>query len=187
MLYAYLADKPFNYYSRISAASKDSALLNRLSVGDLPLLTILPDYLDHIQKKDELYTYTAHTNLTTQQPKQNGFKGQVYVLINGGTFSSAAEFAAVARTNKRAIFIGQEAGGGYYGNCSLATPLLTLPNSKIRLAIPLAKYELAVSHDVPAGHGVVPDYVTAYTVDDILLNRDEEVELCLDLIRKIKN
>ena len=187
LLYAYLADKSFNYYTRISVASRDSAQLNRLSVGDLPLLTILPDYLAHIQKKDELYTYTAHVNLATQQPKQNGFKGQVYVLINGGTFSSAAEFAAVARTNKRAIFIGQEAGGGYYGNCSLATPLLTLPNSKIRLAIPLAKYELAVAHDAQVGHGVVPDHMTIYTIGDILSNRDKDLELCFDLIKKIKN
>ncbi|MBC8154117.1 MAG: carboxypeptidase-like regulatory domain-containing protein [Bacteroidetes bacterium] len=187
LLYAYLTNKPFRYYDRITVASTDSSLLNRLSIGDLPLPNVLPTYVSHVKKADGLLTYTAHVNLATQQPQPNAFGGDVYILINGGTFSSAAEFAAIVRSNKRAVFIGQETGGGYYGNCSLATPVLTLPNSKIRLAIPLAKYELAVSHDVSVGHGIVPDHPTTYYSGDILSNQDKDLNLCLDLIKKVKN
>ncbi|GAA4459540.1 hypothetical protein GCM10023189_33390 [Nibrella saemangeumensis] len=186
LLYTYLADEPFRYYNRISVGSTDPAVLSRLSFDNVPLPKALPDYLSAISKKDGMYTYTAHPNLAIQQPQQNRFKGQVYVLINGGTFSSAAEFAAIARTHQRAVFIGQETGGGYYGNSSLATPFLTLPNSKVRLAIPLGKYEMAVSQDVPVGHGVIPDYLITYYTADILLNQDKEIEQCIKLILKGK-
>ncbi len=108
--------------------------------------------------------------------------GTVYILINGGTGSAAAEFAAIVRSNKRGIFIGREAGGGYYGNCSLATPVLTLPHSGIRLAVPLGRYELAVSPGEAAGHGVIPEHQT----EDLLLDRDRELETCFDLIRNTK-
>ena len=186
LLYTYLADKPFRYYQRISVGSTDTAMLNRLSFGEMPLTKALPEYLSHVQKRDGLHGYTAHANLAIQQPQPNRFTGRVYILINGGTFSSASEFTAIARSNRRALFIGQETGGGYYGNNSLGTPLLTLPNSKIRLAVPLANYELAVSPDVPAGHGVIPDYPTVYQITDILSNRDKDLEVCFDLIKKAK-
>ncbi|WP_247237411.1 S41 family peptidase [Telluribacter sp. SYSU D00476] len=184
LLFAYLTGEPFRYYDRISVATEDSSLLNRLSVSDLPLLKVLPRYTSHIQQSDGVLTYSDHANLAIQQSQPHAFRGKVYILINGGTFSTAAEFTAIARSNKRAVFIGQETGGGYYGNSSLATPLLTLPNSKIRLAVPLAKYELAVSHDVPVGHGTIPDYTTTYSSEDIVSNRDRDMEVCLELIRK---
>ena len=187
LLYAYLTDQPFPYYRRISVATIDSSLLNRLSVDDAPLLRVLPNYLSSVQKQDGVYAYTNHPNLGLQQPRPNGFKGTVYVLINGGTFSAAAEFAAIVRSHKRGIFIGEEAGGGYFGNCSLATPLLTLPNSKLRLAVPLARYELAVSPEGSVGHGVLPDHETIYRLEDLLSNMDKELKYGLDLIRKTKN
>jgi len=187
LLYAYLTNQPFRYYHRISVATADSTVLNRLSVGNLPLLKVLPGYTSNIEKTNGVYAYMNHSNLGIQQPQQIAFKGTVYILINGGTFSSAAEFAAIARSNKRGIFIGQEAGGGYYGNCSLATPILTLPNSKIRLAVPLGRYELAVSSVGVIGHGVIPDYQTIYQLEDLLVNKDKELERCFELIEKSKN
>lgn len=187
LLYAYLTDQPFPYYRRISVATTDSSLLNRLSVDDAPLLHVLPNYLSSVQKQDGVYAYTNHPNLGLQQPQPNGFNGTVYVLINGGTFSAAAELAAIIRSHKRGLFIGEEAGGGYWGNCSLATPLLTLPHSKLRLAVPLARYELAVSSAGPVGHGVRPDHETIYQLADLSSNRDKALTYCLDLIRKAKN
>ena len=186
LLYSYLTDKPFAYYRRITVASADTSFLSRLSFGDIPFNKAQPDYLSHLQKRDSLYSFKDHPNLNTQTPKQNAYMERVYILMNGGTFSSAAEFAAIAYTNNRAIFIGEEAGGGYYGNCSLGTPMLTLPNSRLRIAIPLAKYELAVSGNVPEGHGVIPKHKTVYYSKDILSNTDKDLELCLKLIREVK-
>ncbi|GAB3163329.1 S41 family peptidase [Telluribacter humicola] len=186
LLYSYLAQEPFKYYRQISVATTDSSLLNRLSVDDVPLLKALPKYPTHIQKTDQGYSYTHHPNLAFQQPRQNAYSGTVYFLINGGTFSSAAEFVAIARSHKRGTFIGQETGGGYYGNSSLATSMLTLPNSKLRLTMPLGRYALAVSTDGAGGRGVLPDHSMTYYLEDVINNRDKELEYCLDLINKIK-
>jgi C-terminal processing protease CtpA/Prc len=160
----------------------DTTFLNRLNFGDIPFNVAVPNFTSNIQKQDGTYFYTNHTNLKLLQPKDKAFKGDVYILINGGTFSSAAEFASMAHHNKRAVFIGEEAGGGYLGNCSLGTPTLTLPQSKIRILIPLAKYELAVKEVIPFGHGVLPDFQTSYTLSDILQNTDKDLELCLEII-----
>ncbi len=83
LLYTYLTDQPFRYYNRISVATTDTSLLNRLTIGGLPLLNVVPDYLTSIQPTNGAYAYTNHANLSLQQPQPNGFKGTVYVLING--------------------------------------------------------------------------------------------------------
>lgn len=105
------------------------------------------------------------------------------MLINGGTFSTASEFASIAHANNRALFIGEETGGGYYGNCSLGTPTLWLPNSSIGVTIPLAKYELAVTNNVSPGRGLIPEIQTHYSIEDILTNNDKDINVCIKLIR----
>ncbi len=186
LLFSYLARKPFRYYKNISVATQDTTVLNRLFFGEVPFNSAIPDYVASIQAENGFYAYTSHSNLGLHQPKEEAFKGAVYILINGGAFSSAAEFASIAHTNHRAVFIGEETGGGYYGNCSLGTPTLTLPNSQIRITIPIAKYELAVSKNIPAGHGVISDHQITYYAPDVLQNRDKELEFCFRIIRASK-
>lgn len=187
LLFSYLAREPFRYYKNISVATVDTTVLNRLYFGDVTFNSAIPDYVSNIQNENGSYFYTSHSNLGLHQPKQNAFKGSVYILINGGTFSTAAEFASIAHSTNRAFFIGEETGGGYYGNCSLGTPTLTLPNSKIRITIPIAKYELAVSKSIPAGHGVIPDHQIHYYSHDVIQNRDKDLEFCLRTIGEAKN
>jgi len=50
--------------------------------------------------------------LEPEKPKANAFKGNIFVLINGNTYSGGSELAALIRAHRKAIFIGQETGGG---------------------------------------------------------------------------
>ena len=184
LLYSYLAREPFTYYRHISVATADTAVLNRLAFGEVPFSQAIPDYSAAIRQENGTYLYTTHASLGMHQPRAKAFGGNVYILINGGTFSSAAEFAAIAHSTRRATFIGEETGGGYYGNCSLGTPTLTLPNSKLRITIPVGKYQLAVSESLPAGHGVMPHYRVDYSAQDVLQKKDKELDVCLSIIRK---
>ncbi|MFD1144607.1 S41 family peptidase [Larkinella insperata] len=186
LLYAYLTNKPFRYYHRVRVATTDSAWLNRLALNDLPLTRVLPEYGSSIQKTDSGYLYTNHPNLGLQSPRTPGFTGAVYVLINGGTFSTAAEFAALFHSHKRGVLIGQETGGGYRGNSSLASPVLTLPHSRFRLIVPLGRYDLAVVPEALVGRGVQPDHPIRYTLEDHTEQRDLELARSLELIRKQK-
>lgn len=182
LLFSYLFNVQFKYYEYIKVATTDTSFLNRLNFGDLPFDSAIPDYTSNIQEINGSLFYTKHTNLGIHRPKERTFSGQVYILVNGGTFSTAAEFASLMYNHKRAVFIGEKVGGGYYGNCSLGTPTLMLPNSKIRISIPLAKYKLAVDRTIPEGHSLTPDYRTKNTLKNILENKDKDLEVCLKVI-----
>ncbi len=184
MLFSYLTRDSFDYYDKIEVNPPDTSVLNRLTFDGIPFNKVLPDYPSQIEKQDGQFLFTRHQNLGIQHARPGAYQGRVYILINGGTFSAAAEFAAVAYSKNRAIFIGQETGGGYYGNCSLGTPFLTLPNSGIKIAIPLSKYKLAVSQGEPKGRGVIPHYETKYNLEDIIENRDKELAIFFELVRK---
>jgi len=125
-----------------------------------------------------------HPNLGLQQPKENNFTGKVEFLINGKCFSTTAEFCAVAQSNERGIFIGEETGGGYYGNTSGDRATVELPNTHIRVNIPMNKYVLAVKKTRYKDRGVIPDVTLIPTIQDYLDKKDVVLAKALNLIEK---
>ncbi|MCG8386539.1 MAG: S41 family peptidase [Cytophagales bacterium] len=185
LLYSYLASKPFRYYKSITVSNGDSLILNRLSFGEIPFHSALPGFLSAIKPLDDKrFEYLKHNNLEVQKPGLSSFKGKVYLLVNGGTFSAASEFVSICYSNHRGIIIGEETGGGYYGNCSLGAPILELPNTKLRAVIPLGKYKLWVNKEAEKGHGIIPHYEVDHTAGNYL--RDRDLELCIELVLKDK-
>jgi C-terminal processing protease CtpA/Prc len=106
------------------------------------------------------------------------------ILINSGCFSTTAEFLSQAHYHKRATFIGEESGGGYYGNTSGAVPALTLPNTKLVVYVPLVAYYMAVSGYQARAHGVVPDLPIRYSIEELLAGTDKELAVALELARQ---
>ena len=47
---------------------------------------------------------------------KNAFAGNLYVLINGGCFSTTGHFCALLKYTRRAKFVGEETGGTYECN-----------------------------------------------------------------------
>jgi C-terminal processing protease CtpA/Prc len=125
---------------------------------------------------------TDHPNLGIQQPEENNFVGKVEFLIGRKSFSGAAEFSSIARTNFRGVFIGEETAGGYYGNTSGSKIALVLPNTKIRVNIPLTKYVMAVKKAKYKDRGIIPDYTIVPTIQDYLDHKDVQMNFALQLI-----
>ena len=101
--------------------------------------------------------------------------------------SSCADVAAILSYNKKAIFIGQETGGGYQGNTSGM-----VPNSKVQpfdftLTVPLQKYFNSVDTSKNIGRGTMPDYAVNMTINDILKGGDKELQTTIDLIKSSSN
>lgn len=119
------------------------------------------------------------------KPKDLCFKGRLFVLINGGSFSNSGIVASALRSQTNAIFVGQETGGnnkvlaGYIHKC-------ILPNTKITVEIPTKQYllneQLALS-----GQGTMPDYEINPTMDNIILKQDSQKEFILKLILEKKS
>lgn len=118
------------------------------------------------------------------QPQVNRFKGDIYILIGGLSFSGGSEFAALAKNYTRACFIGEETGGGYYGNTSGFFIHYTLPNSGLTGRIPLIKFVVEEKENgIPFGHGVMPDYQIQPKIDEYLRGYDTEMEFVKNLIK----
>jgi hypothetical protein len=120
-----------------------------------------------------------------EKPNIKNFKGDLYILISGLTFSGGSEFAALAKNYTHAKFIGEETGGGYYGNSSGSFLSFTLPNSAVTGRIPLCKFVIEPKADsIPFGRGVLPDYEVQPTIKEYLAGYDSEMEYVKALIRK---
>lgn len=180
MLVSYLTDNPFRYFDHINVK------------------TISPSFKEHTDWRSDreprlreemavnpaggyLVTPKIHPGVAEQPPGKYPFLGKVLVLIDGGTFSTAADFCAVAHHLKRATFIGEETGGGYYGNNSGMQTILTLPNSKMRIRIPMYEYWNAVPGYDGKRRGTRPDHVVETKAANLLRGVDEQLNLALKL------
>ena len=119
-----------------------------------------------------------------QQQQKINYKGKVVFLTSGKSFSGAAEFSSIARTNNRGIFIGEETGGGYYGNTSGNRITFFLPNTQIKVNIPLFKYVMAVKKAKYKDRGTIPDYLIPPTMSDIIQHHDVQMDFALKLAAK---
>ena len=132
-------DEPFKYYDDLVINARQFTFqkyTNRTEPLPADLLEVQPN---------GKYRMVKHPNWGMQQPSKPPFHGKVLILINGGSFSTTSEFLSHAHSRKRATFIGEESGGGYYGNTSGPRLRLTLPHSNVRVGVPLMTYYMAVS------------------------------------------
>jgi len=179
-LFAYLTDKPFQYYAALETKRNEYTFFKYTNIP--PKRRKLSE--KRFRKNERgWYDQLGHPNLGTQKPIQPTFEGQVYILINGRSFSATGESTSLIHFHKKATFIGEEYGSGYYGNTSGMMPAVTLPHTKIRIVIPLVRYTMAVS-GYPQDRGIIPEYQVSPTIEDLLQDKDTVIEFALDLIKK---
>jgi hypothetical protein len=181
LLYSYLSTEPFRYYDRIDLKTADTLKLNSLFISNETFSKAAPSFSSNLSVTDSAITFINHPNLAIHEFHQYGFHGQVYIIVNGGTQSSAAELAVLASAAKRALIIGQETTSNFHGNCNTGNAYLTLPNSRIRVTLPLAKYKLSTANESYT-HSLIPDYAIKYSVPDIIERKDKEMETCIQQI-----
>jgi hypothetical protein len=176
-LYARLADSSFLYYRSLEINRKTHSIA---PYARYPRHYGLMKML--VSEKDGRYYWKHHSNLRRQKPDRNPYAGKVYILTDGRSYSVAAEFCAVARSQGRAVFIGEECGGAYSGNNSGTFLIVTLPHSRLELGIPLLGYYMQVAPVNPPDRGVLPDYEIHPTPESIRGGRDAVLEYALELI-----
>lgn len=178
-LYSFLAKEAFSYHTSLQAATNTFSFLSYTN-QDSSLNQTMKEIV-HLDTLGRFLLRSSHPTLGVHEKKNPGYPGDVYFLINGETFSAAADFAAVSRENERGLFIGEETGGAAVGNTSNGELILMLPKTNIRIAIPIFKITNAVS-DVVNGRGVFPDYNVGYTCRDLINTTDKDLEFTLRLI-----
>ncbi len=186
-LLARLLDKPFRIYDRIDAPVNKYSFLDYTNRGFFFNFFNSMSYIKDKETNRYILKNKAgwHKLINPDNPH---FNGKIYILIDGWTFSGASDFAAIADYNgdEKITFIGEETGGAYYGNNSGDWLQLILPNSKIKISIPVRFYLLAVSDHQPKDRGVIPDFQVESTINDILQEIDKPMQFTLNYLEKSK-
>ncbi|WP_286756119.1 S41 family peptidase [Roseivirga sp. UBA838] len=163
-LVAYLARNPFRYFERIEVTESYSGYGN-------------------IVREKGRRLMTSHKGLDEWKPEAQRFRGKVYVLIDGWSFSTCADVAAVLHHNEWATLVGEESGGGYDGNTSGSTRTLILPHSGLRVNLPMWMYTTANSGHPYHGRGVIPHNSVSYTLQQLMREEDAVMEKVKSLIK----
>ena len=189
-LYSYLADTSFAFLKKMEVTSPKSVLVTSIFKGspilvDLFILPFYPIYatyaLSHLSKGTD-GKYYLRLGKTVNKAKDPRFRGQVYVLINGGSFSASCIISSNLKGSKRATFVGEETGGAFNGTVAGRMPLFELPNSKLKARIGL--FCMRPEHQTePDGRGIIPDIAITPTLDDALKGNDPELNW---VIAKVK-
>ena len=181
LLLSYLMDQKFPYYDHLEITQK-----KRFSFSQYASVPLAYRFIKVLFSKTDsgMYIWSGHKNCGLQKFRKNNYKGKVYVLINGGSFSVATEFASELQSLGRGLFIGEETGGGYYGNTSGFFAVVNLPHSNLELGNPLMGFYSKVKPVLQSNRGVFPDFEFRPTVSGVMNKRDEVMDYTLSLINK---
>lgn len=186
ILLSHLITKSYKKYDYVEVPSYSYSFLPYTRYNLQEEVAILKKRTLHkfSQNKDGRYLNKS-TFFNGLPPAKTTFTGNLYILIGGLSFSGGSEFAALAKNHTNAIFIGEETGGGYYGNTSGTYLNFTLPNTNITGRVPLEKFILNCKKTtIPFGRGLIPDYNVQLTIQDFLQNKDTELDFIKKLINK---
>jgi Peptidase family S41 len=177
LLTKYIEQGTFRFTDSVFAATRrirSDIKVKKKFVNNLGML-----FLSRKEKKDQ-YRFIFFQK--PFQPKRNNYKGQVYVLTGGYSFSATTMFLSNVKGQSNVTLVGEETGGGYYGNNGVFIPEMILPHTKLRVRLPL--YRIVNNKTIPFnGSGVPPDVEVKATSESIRLNKDPKMEKAVELIR----
>lgn len=133
------------------------------------------------KRKDGYYHFGLYENKKFKPKGKNHFDGTTYILTGGNTFSAASLFAKSLRDQENVTVVGEETGGGAYGNTAWLIPDVTLPNTGVRFRLPL--FRLVIDKNEDKGRGVQPEVPALPTWEAIRHNEDYKMEKVKELIR----
>lgn len=119
---------------------------------------------------------------TVVKPKTSAFKGKVFLLVDGGSYSCSAIVANAFQQENRGKIIGTMTGGSAFLNSGSPDNLLELSNSKVQFTIPSRQFVLQNTPNIE--QGVKPDYEVQTTMKAILENKDLHIEQVKKLIQE---
>ncbi|MCP2038560.1 S41 family peptidase [Chryseobacterium sp. HSC-36S06] len=190
-LYSYLVPEKFQFIKDIEITSP-SAMYQANYFSEFSLLTkpvavlVYPFYLAgtalSIKKNGDQFYLRNNGIFGLKKPKENNFKGKIYVLINGSSFSAASILPSKLKHEKRAFLVGEETGGANDGTVAGRYSTKKLPNSKLYLPIGL----MLVQPDIDFTYtkkGVTPHKEILPTTQQVLEKKDIQLEWIMEDIK----
>ncbi len=179
----YLAQKPFKLADTVAAISR------RFKYGQYirPSLAykISMFFTSNRKRADGRYHFAYFENHTFKPKKKFHFDGDVYLIQGGYSFSATTLFINSIKGQSNVTVLGEETGGGSYGNSAVHLPQIILPNTKIRIVLPV--YRLVMDASQPKnGRGIIPDVEIKPSSAAIRDGVDLKIAAVKEMIRKKK-
>jgi len=134
------------------------------------------------KKSDGLYHFGRWERRVHQPKRVNNYSGNLYVLIAGNTFSAASLFCNAIKGQPNVVLLGEETGGGWHGNNGILIPDIVLPNTHIKVRLPL--FRLVQYKHVPKdGRGIQPDIYIGTNYKALLQGIDYKMKFVMDMIK----
>lgn len=186
ILYSYLVQAPLHKYAAVDARA---ARLSLTSASGKVFSMQVFDKQELAQQRALGHGRYTRRNRPPQglmshwTPASPVYRGRLVVLVGGRTFSGGAELASMLHHVGRGVFVGEEVGGAHHGNTSGYEWALELPNSRMKLLIPLLQFRMNWPA-LAAGGGVRPACPVAPRVDEIGRVRDRAWQVALALFEQ---
>ncbi len=181
LLLKYLSDKPFKVADSAYANDKTFRPYGKYISSSL-FNTIGLLFTTH-KKQDGKYHFRFWEQHVFQPKLKHHFDGNTYVLINGLTFSASTLFCNSVKGQPNVTLVGEETGGGWYGNSGIMIPDIRLPNTKLRVRLPYFRL-VQYHHIAKKGTGVMPDVYIGPVYKDVISGRDTKMEWIKNTINK---
>ena len=134
------------------------------------------------KKNDGKYHFGYFERHYFKPKKKDHFTGNVFILTGGNSFSATTLFTQTVKPQENVFVVGEETGGGAYGNTAWLIPDLTLPETHIRFRLPL--FRLVIDKNIPKdGRGVQPEVVAMPTTEAIRRGADYKMDKVMELIK----
>ncbi len=138
------------------------------------------------KKKDGKYHFGYFERHYFKPKKANHYNGKVYILTGGNSFSATTLFVGAVIKQDNVTVIGEETGGGAYGNSAWLIPDVVLPETGLRFRLPL--FKLVIDKTVPKnGRGVQPEVESFPTVDAVKRGADYKLDKAMEMIKRDKS
>ncbi|WP_158975597.1 S41 family peptidase [Cellulophaga sp. L1A9] len=192
LLYSYLTDEKYQFIKKGESMTRfpfHKALLSRRNPFALNALGVLvapitiPLEYSRTHRKDGVLYYKFRTSKQNRKPKELNFKGPIYVLINGNSFSASSILSTALKGSKRATFVGEETGGHYNGTVAGISKFIQLPNSKVTISFGLLHIQSPYENS-EKGYGIKPEVVIVPTEENRLNNEDPELEWIIEKVKQ---
>lgn len=178
----YLVNKPFHVADTVAAYSRSFRHKKYIKPW---LIYWLSMHISGRRYADRRIHFRYFEKHSFKPKKKNHFNGNVYILTGGFTFSAATLVASNLKGQSNVTIVGEETGGGAYGNSAMLLTTVVLPNTGLRITLPL--YRMVLDARRPKdGHGVLPDVVVKPSAEIIKAGVDAKLEKAKELILKNK-
>jgi hypothetical protein len=176
----YLSDHPFKLADSLYAVRRSSRF-GRYITHNAAIQVSMPLFTR--KRKNGYYHFGFYERHRFNPKKKNHFSGHVYILTGGNSFSATTLLVNAVKGQKNVTVIGEETGGGAYGNSAWEIPDVVLPNTGVRMRLPL--FRMVMDKDLPNnGRGVTPDIEVGPTVESVRRNYDNKIQTATKLIRE---